>query len=166
MATPLEQEIFQAIRSSQSRPHPVVDAATGKTWIGRFQEVLKGLPWEDRTDYRYRYTGSYTFQVGLPFTGVGNWAYAIRIRISGMGPYVMHSLMRESVTDVQWGGACQLSREALTEEQAALLTQLRESYGKFGLTEVDDHLRSLVVHNVRLSGLTGELNVFRCLFMP
>jgi hypothetical protein len=166
MSADLEQEILEAIRSGASRPRPLLDPAEGKAWLGRLADCLKEYPIEDITDYRYRYAGAYCFQVGLPFTGEGNWVYHIRVRVSGLGPYVSHAVYRQSLTDAHWGGPCHMVKDGYTEEQKSVLAALRQWCGALGLKEPDEPIRALPVPGVTFPGHAEEMNVFRALFRP
>lgn len=166
MGMALPEEMIAVIREGQTRPRPLIQPDDGRTWVVRFQECLKSIPIEDRTDYRYRNGGAYLLQLALPFSAGDNWTYFVSLHISALGPYVMHAVYRESVTDAQWAGACHLTRNGYTEDHARFLAQLRSCYEKLGLVEPDEQVRALPVPGVKMAGLRGELNVFQCLFRP
>jgi|GEM_PF-3409648 len=136
----LEHAIIEALRTHSETPGALTDPATGRQHHINLQKALR-LPVADRTDYRRG--RCYFFETVVPAPAEGVWQYALRIRVSGAGPFAIHTLMQRFAQTRWWAGSVRPTRGPLSEAQAGAIERLRAWYHEAGLTEVDPETQAL-----------------------
>lgn len=159
----LQAEILTALHDAQHRTSSLLDPSAGRMWQEGLVKALSTIV-ADRTDYGFA-ARAYRMDCRVP-SEQERWLTTLRIRISGVGPYVSHAFVQAHELERWWSSATRASRAGYEPSHLTILSQVRGWYATAELIEPDQEVLSeLVPEEIILPKRKGgTTTVYQALF--
>jgi hypothetical protein len=160
----LVEEILSALRSPRVQELPLLDPKVGRVLQQSLQRALGGQV-EDLSDYLR--APAYRFDRAIVNEGE-RWRVVLRVRISGLGPWVTYTFVQGYGDDHWWSGPFRASRAGFSPAEAELRERLLAWFAEQGLTLLDLQTQAVIVpDDIPLPRVReSQLTLFQALFRP